>query len=184
MDIRDQDFFNFINAESGKFKAEALQSLYDNLAARGYEVTGKLKDSIRIDIEPRQGNALHAITLQFLEKGKGLDSKKNIVARASLDQLVDWIKERGLERFEFVPGYTDKIPSIDIAARRLAFVFLKSSATTRENYKPWLYREYFGIWADHRERIVSQFVSQTSDSALDFFRNTYSQVKGKSITIK
>ncbi len=180
MDIREQDFALYLSSISDDFAREAQSEILGKIKYRGYEVTGSLARSIKISVNKDAKNYSIGVTLDFLEKGKGLDSKKNIASRMSVEQAVQWVKDKGLQNFEFIPGYDGTLPTIDVAARRLAYMFINNKSTVRKNYQgPIIYRPFFGVWAEYREDMIKEFVEFASEKTLKDLASAFKQVKGK-----
>lgn len=170
-----EDLYKSIDKLVREFESQAVVLIKERIRQHAY-ASGDLEKSVRNYVERDASKLKHQILLDFSQYGKIMESKRRYSAgrdgaRAHLDTIVDWIKAVGLSRFDFIPNYTDKVPSLDIAARRIAYgIFFGNAAkfAYRKTYGGYIiYRPYFGLWAKYREDIVTGYVTQTADQILD-----------------
>lgn len=181
MDLRDEDLTAYIQEQLNEFSAEATKMLGDSLDRKHKQITGKTKSSLKINTF-NPGRNTSAAELIYSLGSKGLDSRKRIAHNMTLDDAIEWVKGRGLADFEYIPGYKDKVPSLDIAARRLAFVMLRSSRGERPEYSTsWLHRPFFGLWAEYRRRIKEAFILKTTQYVGKDIEGAFLSVRGKNI---
>lgn len=159
-----------------EFASLSVPLIQERIRAAGAVATGKLEHSISTRVTHDANSLRHAIELTFLHYGKAMESKRRYSAgtpsgRPPLDFLVDWVKAVGLHQFDFIPNYEKKVPSLDKAARRIAYGIYfgnRSEYAKRNTYGGYIiYRPFFGLWAKYRDDIVTNYVKQTADEILD-----------------
>ena len=171
----------------GSFVQEARPMLESNLDRQSYNVTGNLKNSLDISFHKKGHGWI--ITLSMLFYGKVLEKKETFAFSASVQDLAQWIKQRGIGNFSYVPGYPGRSIDSDKAAERIAWAIKMSdnryrfgnpgtatstySAGRRTSTKQnainisWLYRPYFGLWAKKRSEFLEVFYGTTSEELID-----------------
>jgi hypothetical protein len=175
----DKRLYEEINRLVNEFIPLAEQVVKQNIRNKGISVSGDLEKSINSSIQ-QQGKRLHwAGILTFLHYGKVAESKRSYAHHANIEVLKEWILEKGLQHFQFVPGYSTDLPPLDDAARRIAYgIYLaneKGRSSFRKTYKGYLiYRPFFAVWAKYRNEIAARFANV---AATEIFNEYISELK-------
>ncbi len=172
--------------------AEAPPMLRTNLQRLGYRYTDALYNGLRISEEFSADS--WELVVQMPAYGKTLEMKRRFAFGATVQDLADWVKRRGLDNFSSIPGYERSGTVPAKAAVRIALAIQNSNKTMRYgiaggtigNYKgsarqrykksqmvSWFYRPYFGMWATKRERVVDYYFEQVPIEAAEEIRDTY-----------
>lgn len=159
--------FTEIDELMREFTPLARQVVRQNIQKRGVTVSGDLEKSIDTRIQAASGKLKTAFILSFAHYGKAMESKRRYSHNASIEVLKEWILQKGLQHFDFVPNYNADLPPLDDAARRIAYgIYLankQGGSSFRKTYKGYLiYRPFFGLWREFRKEIAARFAGVVS----------------------
>ena len=158
---------SFIVSLANQFQREGTDLIRKNIQSADFVVSGDLMNSIETRIKADAAKMVYEISLITTEYASIVDGRRKNVRQAAADVLIEYVKRRGIDRFEFVPNYRDSIPDLDVAARRIAYGLLngpRSRGRYRSQYKPNViigpYRKHFRKFSD---QIVGAIATQTAD---------------------
>jgi hypothetical protein len=179
-----KDQFDIITQEYREiledFKREAMNTLQWNLAQNfKSNVSGKLKNSIHINIE--RGTDRWFLELSMNIAGPMLEKKAAFAYKASIKELAEWVRMRGLDQFKYIPGYSGRSSIPDDAAERVAWAIkrgVRRDVIARSSdplLYSWLYRPYFSTWKGYKSQIVDTIFSTSSEELASTIRDMYQQ---------
>lgn len=112
------------NEEAGKWYQEIVRALQDSLQKRRITASEELLRSLSAAVTRASEGAEGKISLSFQEYGRYRDMRKLIyTSQPPVDDIKDWIKSIGLDKFKYIPGYrnSNRVPTRDIALNRIAW---------------------------------------------------------------
>lgn len=167
MNILEQDINKYISDLLADFRKESTAMVKQNIKNANLYVSGDLYNSIDTKVAENSAALNYTIQLFTSEYARTAEGKFKTIRLASADALIEYIKEKGLHHFKFIPGYKNKIPALDIAARRIAWGMIHGNKA-RGKYKK-AYRgglivgPYRKQWNKVRKEIVTVFAQKTAD---------------------
>jgi hypothetical protein len=102
---------------------EAVGYFEKAIEAKGLILTSELRNNFRYDVVAGAGGLLASATIYFEGYGRILDMKKlRYSTVANLDAMEAFVEKIGVDKFPYVPGYTDKtrVPTVNQAVKRIA----------------------------------------------------------------
>lgn len=184
---------DLFNEQLAVFKSEALSMLKNNLRMIDANVSGDLANSIDVVIHKR--GKRWEIELSMNMYGRVLEKVKRFkFDRMNPRDLAEWVKAKGIQHFDYIPGYekSGRIP--DNAHERIAWGIIKSrkgqtnaprtstgksidvnaifAISTKSNFS-WMYKPYFGMWRAHKTNFMNIFYSTTSEELMDELVKTH-----------
>lgn len=179
-----KDQFNIITQEYYEilddFKREAMNVLHWNLAQNfRSNVTGQLRNSIQINIDKSTDRWFLELSMNIA--GPMLEKKAAFAYKASVKELAEWVRMRGLDQFKYIPGYSGRSSIPDDAAERVAWAIkrgVRRSVISRSSdpmLYSWLYRPYFSTWKGYKSKVVDTIFSTTSEELASAVREMYQQ---------
>ncbi len=187
MNVIQQDLERQITASISAFEQEVIPMLQGRLQATDQQATRHLAESLRMAVRSDAEKMMAYLTLTYAGYGKAVESKKSLVHTTPLDDLVQWIKDRGLAQFRYVPGYEGRsIPTIDQSAKRMAYFMLSRQKQQRSTYAgSWLFRPFFGLWAGYRDKIVEAYITASTAHLEEQLTSALTMnARGKGISLK
>ena len=172
MTLLTEDIEQAVSAEIEAFTKQIHSEVVGNLQNFDISQSKELEQSLRMRITRDATSLQNMLEVSFATQGTVVSSGQRILpATPPLDEMIEWIKGRGLAAFKFIPGYKNKIPSQDIAIRRLAFMFIRKKQQGGFNFKTsgrdWFYGPFFTLWKEHRSNIVTKFTFLLAQGAAD-----------------
>lgn len=170
MSLLTEDIEQAVHAEIQAFTKEIHSEVVGNLRNFDISQSQELEQSLRMQITRDATSLQNVLSVNFATHGTVVSSGQRILpATPPLTEMIEWIKGRGLAAFKFVPGYKNKIPTQDVAIRRLAFMFIRKKQQGGMNFKSsgrdWFYGPFFSLWKEYRANIVDKFTSLLSQGA-------------------
>lgn len=177
----------------GVFKSEALSMLKNNLRMIDADVTGELLNSIDVIINKRGGQ--WEIELSMYNYGRVLEKTKRFrFDKMSPADLAEWVKWKGIQHFDYIPGYENSSKIPDDAHERIAWGIIKYrkgntnverrrmgrsidvhsvfSISTNSPFS-WVYKPYFGLWRTHKRTFMDLYFSTTSEELMQEIVDTH-----------
>ncbi len=156
---------------ANQFKREGTALVRSNIQQANLVVSGELLNSIETQINADANRLIYEISLISTEYASMVDSRQKTVRMAAADVLTEYVKAKGLENFQFIPGYRNTIPSLDVAARRIAWGMIngnKARGKYKTQYTPNVVTgPYRKLWRKYQDQIVTAMATQTADKIFD-----------------
>lgn len=179
MNTLDRDLQKFISDIVHDFQKQGTAMVKKNIRDKELTVSNELLNSIETRVSHQASKFAYTIQLLTTEYARSVESKNKTHRLASVDALVEWVKDKGLQNFKFIPNYDRKIPKLDVAARRIAWGLIngnRSRGKYRRRYnKGVIMSPYLRAWNKHRLEIVTVFARQASDR---IFKDITNNMKG------
>lgn len=112
------------NEEAAKWHQNIIAVLRESLQKRKIIASEELLNSLNAAVTRASQNAEGKISITFQSYGRYRDMRKLIyTSQPPVDEIEEWVKEIGIEKFRNVPGYknSNQVPTRDMAARRIAW---------------------------------------------------------------
>lgn len=160
-----------------RFKADIMPEILGNLQALKINTTGALRSSLNMQINQRGESWV--ISFAMLVSGKIIHKSGRFTQKASVKDIAEWVKAKGLSQFQYVPGYENTGTIPDDAAERIAWAIKKSTKSKRHgvftpgaysgyainfnSFASWFYKPYFSRWKKGRVDLVDAYFSTTTE---------------------
>jgi hypothetical protein len=160
-----------------RFKADIMPEILGNLQALRINTTGALRSSLNMQLSKRDD--YWEISFEMLASGKIIHKKDRFQQKASAKELAEWVKQKGIRYFKYVPGYENTNILPKDAAERIAWAIKKSTKKERfrvhtpaaygiyaidfNSFASWFYKPYFSRWSKGRVEIVDAYFSTTTE---------------------
>lgn len=160
-----------------RFKAEIMPEILGNLQALRINTTGALRNSLNMQLNKRDD--YWEISFEMLASGKIIHMKDRFAQHASPKELAEWVKQKGIQHFTYVPGYENSNMLPSDAAERIAWAIKRSTKKERfgvntpagysayaigfNSFASWFYKPYFNRWKKGRVELVDAYLSTTTE---------------------
>ncbi len=160
-----------------RFKADIMPEILGNLQALRINTTGALRSSLNMQLNKRDD--YWEITFEMLASGKIIHKQDRFAKHASSEELAEWVRQKGIRHFKYVPGYENSNILPDDAAERIAWAIKRSTKKKRfgvytpaaynayaidfNSFASWFYKPYFSRWGKGRVELVDAYLSTTTE---------------------
>ena len=142
----DKKLLDALEEISSFWALETVQRLIANIKRRKLVNTKTLLNSIDQQTKADLSRAVVSISFGFEDYGRYLDMKKNIFSKQPpIDEILDWIKEKGLQNFGPDPNPNKIIPkTTQRRMNEIAWgISRKKRRNIRQKRRPWFQSSFY-----------------------------------------
>lgn len=123
--LTDEQIDNIINEELQEMQHYAVLEMQRYIEKNKITLTKTLEESIRAEVIQESVDAYAEMVINFRSYGRYKDMRviRHDAQLPNIDAIKEWVRNVGVDKFEFIPGYTNKgkMPSRSRAESRIAW---------------------------------------------------------------
>lgn len=155
-----------LKAALDSWRPDVVAALQDAAAKRKISNTGQLINSIAATVINGDTQSFGKLLLYFEHYGRFPDIKVldySTTTGPPVEELVNWVKKRGVSNFKRIPGYKNKKNKLteDQTAKRIAWgiSFHRRSAQFKHKRKIWFNKPFMQSYNELQSSILKEYTS-------------------------